>query len=427
MAKLTTTDLTTLTNETSAVTTINNNNALIETAMENTLSRDGTSPNTMSADIDLNGNDLLNVGTLSLNGGSTLTEIIGYAEEWANKAEDSLISVAAGGDGSTEYSALHWAAKAAADVVLTNADVVSTNADVVLTNADVVSTNADVVAAAASAAAAAAAAASNLASKVSEKAADYTIVADTDDGTFFIADSSGGNVDFDLPSIATAGEGERYLFYRTSASNTVTLTRNGTDTINGVAGTYTINANVGECILVVADDASPDNWVVVPWTQAIADETTLTKTGSTISIKNLGVDTAQLAADAVDGTKMADNAVNSEHVADGAIDPVHITGGLNAQTGTTYTLVLGDAFKAVTMDNASANTLTVPTNASVAFATGARVDIHMKGAGVTTITGDTGVTINGVSAGSGALAQYGAASLLKVGTDTWLATGLTVA
>jgi hypothetical protein len=37
-----------------------------------------------------------------------------YAEEWATKAEDSLVSVPAGGDGSTDYSALHWAAKAAA-------------------------------------------------------------------------------------------------------------------------------------------------------------------------------------------------------------------------------------------------------------------------------------------------------------------------
>lgn len=37
-----------------------------------------------------------------------------YADEWATKAEDSLISVAAGGDGSTDYSALHHAAKAAA-------------------------------------------------------------------------------------------------------------------------------------------------------------------------------------------------------------------------------------------------------------------------------------------------------------------------
>jgi len=35
-----------------------------------------------------------------------------YAEEWANKAEDTLISTAAGGDGSTEYSAKHWSAKA---------------------------------------------------------------------------------------------------------------------------------------------------------------------------------------------------------------------------------------------------------------------------------------------------------------------------
>jgi hypothetical protein len=64
MAKLTTTDLTNLTNETKATSTINANNALIETALENTLSRDGTSPNTMSADIDLNSNDLLNVGDI---------------------------------------------------------------------------------------------------------------------------------------------------------------------------------------------------------------------------------------------------------------------------------------------------------------------------------------------------------------------------
>lgn len=45
---------------------------------------------------------------------------VGYAEEWANKAEDSLVSVAAGGDGSTEYSAKHWAAKAAASAAGTD-------------------------------------------------------------------------------------------------------------------------------------------------------------------------------------------------------------------------------------------------------------------------------------------------------------------
>ena len=62
MAKLTLTDLTSLTsNETTAVNQINANGALIETALENTLSRDGTSPNSMSANLDMNSKKLLNV------------------------------------------------------------------------------------------------------------------------------------------------------------------------------------------------------------------------------------------------------------------------------------------------------------------------------------------------------------------------------
>ena len=75
MAKLTTTDLTSLANETSAVNQINANNALVETAVENTVSRDGTAPNSMGADLDLNGYDLLNVGALTFGSGSS--EVVG--------------------------------------------------------------------------------------------------------------------------------------------------------------------------------------------------------------------------------------------------------------------------------------------------------------------------------------------------------------
>lgn len=80
MAKLTLSDVNNiLGSPTSAQTTINNNSRLIETALENTLSRDGTTPNQMLADIDLNENDLLNVGlldteTLVLNGTTVGTE-----------------------------------------------------------------------------------------------------------------------------------------------------------------------------------------------------------------------------------------------------------------------------------------------------------------------------------------------------------------
>jgi hypothetical protein len=37
-----------------------------------------------------------------------------YAAEWANKAFNSLVSTAAGGDGVDDYSALHWATVALA-------------------------------------------------------------------------------------------------------------------------------------------------------------------------------------------------------------------------------------------------------------------------------------------------------------------------
>jgi hypothetical protein len=97
---------------------------------------------------------------------------------------------------------------------------------------------------------------------------------------------------------------------------------------------------------------------------------------------------------------------------------------VNAQTGTSYTLVLGDAGKIVTMTNASANTLTIPTNASVAYATGTVINVIMGGAGTTSITGDTGVTVNGISAGSGDIsAQYQGVALIKTATDTWIASG----
>jgi len=52
-----------------------------------------------------------------------------YSEEWANAAEDTLVSVDAGGDGATEYSALHWAAKTAADAISTAADAISASDD----------------------------------------------------------------------------------------------------------------------------------------------------------------------------------------------------------------------------------------------------------------------------------------------------------
>lgn len=96
----------------------------------------------------------------------------------------------------------------------------------------------------------------------------------------------------------------------------------------------------------------------------------------------------------------------------------------NAQTGTTYTLVLADAGKVITMSNGSAQTLTIPPNSSVAFPVNCQIDIINKGAGVTSVTGGTGVTLNGVSTGTGALdGQYKAVTIIKDAADAWIMMG----
>jgi hypothetical protein len=94
----------------------------------------------------------------------------------------------------------------------------------------------------------------------------------------------------------------------------------------------------------------------------------------------------------------------------------------NTQTGTTYTPILSDNGKLVTLDNASSITLTVPTNISVSYATGAQINLLQLGLGQVTVVGDTGVTVYSTP-GANFRAQYSAATLIKLDTDTWLLTG----
>ena len=79
---------------------------------------------------------------------------------------------------------------------------------------------------------------------------------------------------------------------------------------------------------------------------------------------------------------------------------------INAQTGTTYTLVLADDGKMVTCSNAGAITVTVPTNASVAYPTGTQILIVQKGAGQVTIEGDSGVTVSSLGGEDTTIDQY---------------------
>jgi hypothetical protein len=95
----------------------------------------------------------------------------------------------------------------------------------------------------------------------------------------------------------------------------------------------------------------------------------------------------------------------------------------NAQVGTTYTLALTDDGKVVEMNNASANTLTVPPNSSVAFPVGSQILVLQTGAGQTTLAAGAGVTVNSKDGNLKLSAQWCAATLIKRATDVWVVVG----
>jgi len=103
--------------------------------------------------------------------------------------------------------------------------------------------------------------------------------------------------------------------------------------------------------------------------------------------------------------------------------------GINANTSTTYTFVLADNGKLVTSNNASAQTLSIPTNASVAYPVGAQINVAwITGAGQPTIQAVTSGTTTVLSTGATSTAPKlrvvnSVASCIKIATDTWLVTG----
>lgn len=99
------------------------------------------------------------------------------------------------------------------------------------------------------------------------------------------------------------------------------------------------------------------------------------------------------------------------------------TGGGNSPPS--YTAVLTDEGLCVEMNNASAVSFVVPTNASVAFRVGAVIEVCQLGAGTVTIAAaNSGVTTLRSATGTYTTrAQYASARLRKRATDEWVLSG----
>lgn len=155
----------------------------------------------------------------------------------------------------------------------------------------------------------------------------------------------------------------------------------------------------------------------------IPQSTDLVKDGAT-AIATLGQDIDTAFVDLKGGTAGQVLAKNSGTDLDFTwVEQDDTTLSFNAQTGTTYTLVIADLGKWVTLSNASSITLTVPPSV---FAAGNIINIQAIGAGQVTLAQGAGVTITSTGATASApklRVQYSAATIICTASNTFTVVG----
>ena len=231
-----------------------------------------------------------------------------------------------------------------------------------------------------------------------------------------------GNVDQFTVALDLDTTSEEIVFITASSSDTFTITR-------ARAGTSGVQHSAGATVkhVLTSDDLNAFKASISPVTNVgFAGSTSGTTTVQATAVAGTTTLTLPAATDTLVGKATTDTLTNktltSPTLNTPTINDARQNVALNAQTGTTYTLVLTDNGRLVTLSNAAAITLTVPTNASVAFATGAVINIQQIGAGQVTVAGAAGVTVTSTP-GAKLRAQYSAASLIKTGTDSWTLIG----
>ena len=194
---------------------------------------------------------------------------------------------------------------------------------------------------------------------------------------------------------------------------------------------YTVPNEFTDGFPIVADEHN-ENWdYAETYMEALSDGSNIAAQAIvTGSIANFAVDTQQIANLAVTSGKIAASVGLVTPNIDAATGTSLTTSGnvvyqitVSPDKTTDYTLAAVDNGTVVTMNSASAQTISVPLDATVPWATGTQINIIRFGTGELTIAGVVGVNVYPASSAFRLRAQYSGATLIKRTTNTWVLIG----
>ena len=267
--------------------------------------------------------------------------------------------------------------------------------------------------------------ATTLASSINTTVTSLTVATGTGTALMGGVTLAGGNVDIFTVALDPDTINEEIVYVTQVSGDTLTISRGqagtGTPAVSGIAhtsGAAIKHVLTSDDLIFFRNNASP----VASF--AFSGSTSGTTTVQATAIA--GTNTLTLPAttsDTLVGKATTDTLTNKTLTSPTITTPTQrLT--LNAQTGTTYSLVVGDAtYKLVTCSNAAAITVTVPPSL---FAIGDTINVQSIGAGITTFAAGSGVTITSTGATSAVpnlRAQFSAATIICTAANTFTIVG----
>ena len=263
-----------------------------------------------------------------------------------------------------------------------------------------------------------------LASGINTTAASMTVATGTAAALMGGVSLGVGNVDIFTVAIDVDTINEEIVYVTNVSGDILTISRGragtGSPGVSGIA--HSSGATVKH--VLTSDDLTDFESAVSPVANlGFSGSTSGTTTVQATAVAGTTTLTLPAATDTLVGKATTDTLTNKTLTSPIITTPT-MRLSVNAQTGTTYTLVAADAsYKLITASNAAAITVTVPPSV---FTAGDVINLQQIGAGQVTFAQGAGVTITSTGATSTApkiRAQFSACSVICTASNTFTVIG----